>query len=73
MRLLRWIIGGPMFVLALIIALANRDWIQISFDPFMPSDPLFAIRMPLYLALFASLLLGMVLGGAAAWISRPRT
>jgi hypothetical protein len=70
--LLRGLVAVPVFALALLIALANREPVLISFDPFMPTDPSFGLRLPLYLTLFSTLILGMILGGLASWLSRPK-
>ena len=54
-------------VAALVISLANRAPVILSLDPFSAEKPLLAIEMPLYILLFAFLLLGVLIGGMAAW------
>jgi uncharacterized integral membrane protein len=59
--------------LALLIAMfavANRAPVLIGFDPFGAQPPMFAFVSPLYLALMAALILGVVVGGVAAWMSQ---
>jgi hypothetical protein len=72
MRFLTWVFWTPVFAVALVLAVANRDFVLISFDPFDPLDPAFGVRLPLYAALFGCLLLGMIIGGAAALMARPK-
>lgn len=71
MRLLGWFLIIVLAPLAIAFAVANRGNVTISFDPF----PL-ALDLPLYLAVFAALALGMMIGGVASrfalWRKRAR-
>jgi len=71
MRLLGWLLIIVLAPLAIAFAVANRGTVSISFDPF----PL-ALDLPLYLAVFAALALGMMIGGVASrialWRKRAR-
>jgi uncharacterized membrane-anchored protein YhcB (DUF1043 family) len=51
-------------------AVANRAPVLIGLDPFGAQPPMFAFISPLYLALMAALILGVVVGGVAAWMSQ---
>jgi len=71
MRLLGWVLIIVLAPLAIAFAVANRGSVTISFDPF----PL-ALDLPLYLAVFAALVIGMMIGGMASrfalWRKRAR-
>ena len=71
MRLLAWIIGLPLAVLATVFAVANRAEIHFDLWP-LP----FGIELPAYLAILAplalGLLLGLVLGGLSGLGARLR-
>lgn len=72
-RVLRWLIIAPVFCIAVLIAAANRDPLLISLDPFDPHDPAYGFSLPVYLIIFAALLLGLALGlGAAALTGRKK-
>lgn len=60
----------PAIVIAAVIAVANRTPINLSLDPFSDVHPALVIQLPLYLLLFAVLLLGVVLGGLAVALRR---
>ena len=48
-------------------SIANRALVTVSFDPFDPADPAFVTKpMPLYLLVFAILILGAIVGGLSA-------
>jgi hypothetical protein len=53
-------------------AVANRQPVMVSFDPF-ESDPAHALTVPLYLLGFAVLVVGVLLGGSAAWIEQGKS
>jgi uncharacterized integral membrane protein len=61
----------PIALLIVMFAVANRSAVTIALDPFGSEPPMFTTAMPLFLALLAALIVGVVIGGAAAW-SRQR-
>jgi uncharacterized integral membrane protein len=63
MRLSTWILATPVALLAIWIAVANRQPVVFSLDPFSQSAPSLTLQMPLFLLLFAALLTGVLLGG----------
>jgi uncharacterized integral membrane protein len=58
----------PLGVLIVAFAVANRQTVVISFDPFSSADPAYAARLPLFLLIFALVILGVIVGGIAAWL-----
>jgi len=71
-RILSWIIGAPVAVLLVSFAVANRHWIDISFDPINKADPWLMISLPAYLLLFAGMFIGMIVGGVVVWARQGR-
>lgn len=72
MRLSTYLIGIPVVVITAVIAIANRQLVTFSLDPFSVSNPAEAvsIRLPLFVLLLVTLAVGAVLGGLAATLSR---
>jgi len=70
MRLTTWIVGVPIAMIAVWLALANRAPVVLSLDPFSQESPALSLQMPLYLLLFATVLIGVLLGGAAIGFRR---
>ena len=70
MKLSTYVIGVPAVVLAAMVAVANRQDVQISLDPFSQTSPALAFHLPLFAALFVALLAGVLLGGLASTVSR---
>ncbi|HSP26046.1 MAG TPA: LapA family protein [Saliniramus sp.] len=62
----------PIGFLVILLAIANRGDVTISFDPFSTVDPMLAYTLPLWLALFAALFLGVIVGGVAAWLVQAK-
>lgn len=58
----------PLGVLIVAFAVANRQTTVISFDPFSAADPAYAARMPLFVLIFALVILGVIVGGIATWL-----
>jgi uncharacterized integral membrane protein len=67
----RILIALVLAALALVLisfAIANRQGVTVSFDPFDQADPAFALSLPLYQLIFLVLILGVAVGGCAAWL-----
>jgi uncharacterized integral membrane protein len=71
-KLSTYVIGVPAVVLAAVVAVANRQTVQLSLDPFSQTSPALAFHLPLFAALFAALLAGVLLGGFASTLSRMK-
>ncbi len=61
-KLLTWIVLPPVAVVVVAFTIANRGPVTVSLEPL----PL-ALVVPLYAVAMASVLVGVVVGGAAAW------
>ncbi len=71
-RLLKAIVMIPAFVVLVAWSIVNHRPVTVSFNPFDSSDPDLAVTVPLYLAGFAALIAGVVLGGFAAWLMQGK-
>jgi hypothetical protein len=54
------------------IGLANRQDVRLSLDPFRPDDPALSLVLPFYAWLLAALIVGVIAGGIATWLSQAR-
>lgn len=70
MKLSTLLIAVPALALALIVAIANRGSVTLSIDPFSAASPVIAFELPLYLLIFAALLIGVLIGGSSAWVGQ---
>jgi uncharacterized integral membrane protein len=57
----------PLAILIVAFAVANRQSVVISFDPFSAADPAYAARLPLFVLIFGLVILGVIVGGIATW------
>jgi uncharacterized integral membrane protein len=62
----------PLGLVLVGLAVANRGAVNVSFDPFSATNPAFALAMPLYLLAFALLIVGVIVGGVAAWLKQRK-
>src|SRR5262249_35126868 len=53
-------------------AVANRENVVISFDPFDPAHPALTRALPLYLLMLMLLIGGVFVGGIAAWLRQGK-
>lgn len=72
MRFRTWITGFLATAVAILVAIANRHDVVLSLDPFSQDAPALAFSIPLYLALFALFILGVLVGGSSAWLGQGR-
>jgi uncharacterized integral membrane protein len=73
-RILKFLAIAPVAVLFLFFALANRQSVTVSFDPFNSGDiPSPQVIMPLFIVLIGATMFGVVLGGFATWLRQGRS
>jgi uncharacterized integral membrane protein len=66
-RVVRLLIAFPVALLLITLAVSNRHSVKLVLDPFRPERPALALEMPLYFFLFGALVVGVMIGGWAAW------
>ena len=71
-HILKWLLLLPVAILAVMLAIANRAPVNVVFDPFPPASSGLTFAAPLFLVILASMILGVVLGGAGAWLRQGR-
>lgn len=69
-RILGLVLAFPAFLLLVTLAVTNKHAVQLKLDPFRPEDPVLALEAPFFYYLLGSLILGVLLGGAATWLTQ---
>ena len=67
-----WVVGLPVAIAAVAFAVANRQWVVVSFDPVSRDAPFASISMPLWVVLFCGILVGLIAGWIAAWFAQGK-
>lgn len=71
-RFLTVVIFIPLAILLIALAVANRATVAFTIDPFNPGNPGLTVSLPLFVLLFATLMLGIVIGSLATWWRQGR-
>ena len=71
-KIVTWIVIVPIAAVIIAFAVANRQTVTVSFDPFSSANPAYAATLPLFAVIFAVLILGVIVGGIAAWIRQSK-
>jgi uncharacterized integral membrane protein len=58
----------PLAIVLIAFAVANRQLVTVSLDPFSADRPAAAVTLPLFALIIVLLILGVVVGGVAAWL-----
>ena len=66
------IIVIPLAVVIIAFAIANRQIVTVSFDPFSVTEPAAVVTLPLFALIILLLIIGVLIGGAAAWLRQSR-
>ena len=69
-RIVWFFVAFPVAILLITLAVANRHGVRLVLDPFRPADPVISLVLPFYAYLFGALLIGVVIGGAATWMTQ---
>lgn len=64
MKLIRWLIGLPLAIIAIVFAVSNRDMVEIDLWPFP-----WTAELPLYILSLGTLAVGILVGAIFAWAS----
>ena len=71
-RIVTAIVVIPLAIVIIAFAVANRQIVTVSFDPFSVTEPAAAITLPLFALIILLLIVGVVIGGVAACCPRER-
>src|SRR5215475_5176559 len=71
-RIVSLVIVVPLAVAIIAFAVANRQPVTVSFDPFSSTSPAYAATLPLFAVIFMVLILGVLIGGIAAWAGQTK-
>jgi hypothetical protein len=70
-RLVGWFVLLPLSAVLIVFALANRQLVVVNFNPFQPVEAMTeGFGVPLFLVVYAVLLIGVLLGGVATWFAQ---
>jgi len=62
----------PLAIMIVAFAVANRQIVTVSLDPFSTDQPAAAVTLPLFSLIIVLLILGVVIGGVAAWLRQSK-
>lgn len=71
-RILNWVVGLPIAIVGIGFAVANREWVTVSFDPINRTAPFATVNMPLWALFFAGVFVGIFVGWFVAWRGAAR-
>jgi uncharacterized integral membrane protein len=71
-RIIVVVILVPVAIVLIALAVANRQMTTFTLDPFNPGNAALTLQLPLFVMLFLVLIVGIVIGGAAAWMKQGR-
>ena len=71
-KLVAALILVPLAIVIIAFAVANRQAVTLSFDPFNASAPAAALSLPLFVIVFAALIAGVIVGGLAVRLGHGR-
>ncbi|MCB1529248.1 MAG: hypothetical protein KDJ45_16315 [Hyphomicrobiaceae bacterium] len=69
-RIILLLTAFPLALVLIALSIANRHSVRLILDPFNPQAPVIYTEQPLYFYIFGALLVGVVAGGTAVWLSQ---
>jgi len=62
----------PLAVIIVAFAVANRQIVTVSLDPFSAAEPAASVTLPLFALILLLLIVGVVIGGVASWLRQGK-
>jgi hypothetical protein len=70
--ILNWLVGVPVAAVGIGFAVANRQWVTVSFDPLNRVHPFATVDIPLWALFFCGGFFGILAGWYVAWRGNAR-
>jgi uncharacterized integral membrane protein len=71
-KLVTALIFVPLLIVFVTFAVANREIVTVTFDPFDSVNPAYAVKLPLFLLIVALIAMGVLIGGLTTWINQRK-
>ena len=71
-KIVTTIVVVPLAAVIIAFAVANRQAVTVSFDPFSATAPAYAATLPLFAVIFTVLILGVLIGGFTVWLGQSK-
>ena len=71
-KLVSALILVPLAIVLIAFAVANRESIIVSLDPFDQANPALSIRLPLFVLILIVVIAAVIIGGIAAWLRQSK-
>jgi uncharacterized integral membrane protein len=71
-RIVLIVVFVPLAVILIALAVANREPVAFTLDPFNPGNPALTLTLPLFIYFFLVLAIGVVIGSAVTWLRQGR-
>ena len=62
----------PLAIIIMAFAVANRQTVIVSFDPFDSAQPAYSVTTWLFVPIFTALICGVVIGGLSSWVRQGK-
>ncbi len=62
----------PIAIVMILLSVANRHWVTFSLDPLNTEAPAFSISLPFFVFIFATLMIGALIGACLTWFSQGK-
>jgi uncharacterized integral membrane protein len=71
-KIIAAVILVPLAVVIIAFAVANRQIVTVSLDPFSAEHPAASLTLPLFALVVVLLVVGVLIGGMAAWLRQAK-
>jgi uncharacterized integral membrane protein len=71
-KIVSFLVLVPLGLVIVALAVANRQAVTVSFDPFNAAAPAFALHAPLFVLVFVLVIAGVIIGGMASWLNQGK-
>jgi uncharacterized integral membrane protein len=71
-KLINLIILVPIAIILIVMSVANRQAVNLAFNPFDPGDTMLSVSAPFFVYIFIALIVGILIGSGITWIAQGK-
>ncbi|MBO3758792.1 DUF1049 domain-containing protein [Ciceribacter sp. L1K23] len=71
-KIITLVVLVPLGIVLIVLSVTNRQSVTLALNPFRPEDQVLSLTAPFFVFLFVALMIGLLAGSFATWLSQGK-